>query len=325
MTARPKAVFALCLSMSLLALSGCEREIEAETAASDEESADLLVVRVGLDAEQQRKLGLSVAPLAAAAYEERIDGQGIVLDAQPVIELMANWEAAEAAARQSRAARERASALFDADAAGSREALEAAERQAAADGAALDVAQAGAIVAYGNSAPWLDASQRTRSLAELRDGNAVLVRANFPGRRLSELPPELVLRPLGAGSDDEQQAVTELWFGPADPNVPGSVLLAYVQPAGRLVTGARLGATLATGSTLEGVVVPASAVVIAGGSAWCYRVLEDDVFLRTAVDLTRPLAGGYFQASDFAAGDEIVVAGAGLLLAHELSGTEEED
>lgn len=325
MTDRRRIRFTCAPSVLLLVISGCGGEIEMEAVMPAEESVDLLVVRVDLEAEQQERLGLSVARLEAGIYEERIEGQGIVLDAQPVVEVMANWTAAEAAARQSVSARDRAAALFGADAAGSREALEAAERQAAADSAALDIARARAMVAYGNAAPWLDRSQRAASVAALRDGMAVLVRASFPGRRFSDVPAELTLRSLGARREVAPRTVTQLWFGPADPGVPGSVLLAYVSPAGDLVAGVRVGATLATGEALDGVIVPASAVVVAGGSAWCYRVLGENAFLRTAVSIDRPLADGYFQQSGFTAGDEVVVSGAGLLLAHELSGTEEED
>lgn len=326
MTARPGLRAVFVASLVALAATACDRAGETDSAdaaaAAGTEPVDQLLVRVSLDAEDRERLGLAVAPLAAATYAERLQGQALVLDAQPVVELLASWTAAEAAARQSRAARERAAALFDADAAGSREALEAAERQAAADTAALEVARARATVAYGNAAPWLEAARRAASLTALRDGTAALVRASFPGRGLSELPDAIGLRPLGAAGTGEARAVTELWFGPADPNVPGSVLLAWVSPAQGLVAGARLAATIATGAERAGVVVPASAVVLAGGSAWCYRAVEAGAFQRTAVDLGRPLGGGYFQDAGFTAGDEVVVAGAGLLLAHELTGVE---
>jgi hypothetical protein len=329
MTERHSLGVAVVLSLAALALAGCqggsEDKTQAGSAAPGAESADALLVRVSLDAEDRDRIGLAVALLEAGMYQERIEGQAVVLDAQLAVELMANWTAAEAAARQSRAARNRAAALFDADAAGSREALESAERQAATDSAALEIARAKATIAYGNTAPWLDASRRAASLAALRDGTAVLVRASFPGEKLSEAPAELVLQGLGSRRDDQRIVVADPWFGPADPSVPGSVLLAWVSPAEGLVAGARLAATLADGDELGGVVVPASAVVLAGGSAWCYRVVEDDAFQRTAVDLGRPLGDGYFQASGFSPGDDVVVAGAGLLLAHELTGAEAED
>jgi len=61
--------------------------------------------------------------------------------------------------------------------------------------------------------------------------------------------------------------------------------------------------------------VPLSAVVLAGGEPWCYVQTPDDVFVRRRVDLGRPLPQGYFQAQGFTAGERVVVAGAGLLLA----------
>ena len=71
--------------------------------------------------------------------------------------------------------------------------------------------------------------------------------------------------------------------------------------------------------------VPASAVVLAGGEAWCYVAEADDVLARRRVDLGRPLPQGYFQPSGFMPGEHVVVAGAGLLLAREIGGGAEPD
>jgi hypothetical protein len=70
----------------------------------------------------------------------------------------------------------------------------------------------------------------------------------------------------------------------------------------------------------QGVVVPVSAVVFAGGAAWCFLADGNDLFRRAAVDLGRPIGEGYFQSSEFEAEDTVVIAGAGLLLAREMSG-----
>jgi hypothetical protein len=91
-----------------------------------------------------------------------------------------------------------------------------------------------------------------------------------------------------------------------------------------LSTGERLAVRVASGAPLSGTVVPTSAIVLSGGEAWCY-VRGDDGFTRRRVDLSRPVAQGYFQQQAFTVGEPVVVAGAGLLLARETGGGAEED
>jgi len=309
-----------------LMLPACELDTPAEGPGEEPPETAPVMLEVGLDEEEQERLGLRMEPLVQIEYEERIDGPGVVLDAEPIVQMLAERAAAEAAARQSRAASERAAALFGSDAAVSREVLEAAERQTAADEAALDVARARALVAYGAAAPWLEPARRARATTALTNGSAVVVRASFPGGfPESGAPDELTLRRVGEGGLSPSWRSSEVWTGPADPAVPGPSLLAYVEPAQGLVSGARVVASFGAGMPLHGVRVPSPAVVFAGGAAWCYVATDDDTFVRTEVDISRPVDDGYFQARGFTAGAPVVVAGAGLLLASELGGAEEED
>ena len=91
-----------------------------------------------------------------------------------------------------------------------------------------------------------------------------------------------------------------------------------------LSSGERLAARVASGASLDGTVVPASAIVLSGGEAWAYLESDGD-FTRRRVDLSRSADEGYFQQQGFTAGEAVVVAGAGLLLARETGGGAEED
>ena len=102
------------------------------------------------------------------------------------------------------------------------------------------------------------------------------------------------------------------------------MLALLAAPAG-LSYGERLIASVPTGASLAGSAVPASAVVLAGGEAWCYVQESGEALARRRVDLGRPLPEGYFQESGFKAGERVVVAGAGLLLAREIGGGAEGD
>lgn len=311
---------------SLLLLGACGIEAESDDADAEAGAGTATALEIELDAAEQARLGIALEPLGAAVFEERVEGPALVLDAQPIIEMLAGRIAAEAAARQSQAASERAAALFGSDTAVSREVLETAQRQAAVDDAALNVARAQALVSYGSGAPWFDTARRAHLVAALTAGDGVVVRASFTGGLpRGAQPAALAFRPIGATAAARAWSSADVWVGPADPAVPGRALFAYVEPADGLVSGARLVASYGAGEPLDGVRVPAGAVVFAGGSAWCYVAADEGVFVRTAVDLRRPLPDGYFQASGFTAGSPVVVAGAGLLLAAELGGAAEED
>jgi len=321
---------ALIAAACALLLAGCDSRSRSMPDAADAGEAGAGEAEAGslgvsLDVEQQARLGVSIARLEAAEFEQRVEGAGTVLEVQPIVEAMASLITAEAAVEQSSAARERAASLFGADAAVSREVLESAVRQAASDQAALDVARARAAVAFGIAAPWLDASRRADILGSLTDGRSAVVRTGFPGGLPAGLPAGISFRRIGASATEATWQAADVWDGPADPAVPGPALMAYVESAAGLVPGTRVTGFFGTGARQSGVVVPTSAVVFAGGAAWCYLADGEGVFLRAAVDLGRPLGGGYFQPTGFDAGDAVVVAGAGLLLAREMSGAEEED
>jgi hypothetical protein len=236
---------------------------------------------------------------------------------------MADLGKAEADARTSEAALKRARELFKIDTAISAETLEAAERQAAGDDAQLRVARARARLSFG-AAPWLGATRREALLAGLSTGSVLVVSASFPAGLPDGQPAALALRRAGAPQGETWNSA-ELWVGPADPSVPGPTLLALLAEARGLSYGERLLASVATGEPLAGAAVPASAVVLSGGEAWCFVQTSDEAFVRRRVDLGRPLSQGYFQAQGFAAGERVVVAGAGLLLAREVGGGAEED
>jgi len=309
----------VCALASLL--FGCG---ETPPPALDSGAAAQAEVGVTLDAEEQAKLGIVVAGLEAATDVPSIDGTARVVDARTILATMGRLASAEAAVAASRSALERAQALFAVDTAVSAETLEGARRQAAGDAAELTIARAEATLSFGTDAPWLDPRRREPLLSALSAGTTVVVGAVFPSGLGEATPSAIELHRLGGTAEPQTFRAAQVWPGPADPSVPGTALFALLAEAPLPVPGERLVARLATGLPVQGVVVPQSALVLAGGEAWCY-VRSGDTFERALMDLGRPTATGYFQASRFAVGQEIVIAGAGLLLAHETGGVLEED
>ena len=304
-----------------IAIAGCRGGADKPHAESGDEAKPAL--GVALNEEERGKLGVELGDVATATFQPTLDGPARIIDAQTVVAAMADLDKATAEARTSEVALKRARDLYRADKTVSAETLEAAERQAAADQAQLAVARAHAGLEFG-AAPWLAAERRDALLTSLARGETLLVSAAFPSGLPAVRPANLALRRIGT-EIGEFWITTEIWTGPSDPNVPGPTMLGLLSTPQGLSYGERLIASVATGAEVSGTVVPASAVVLAGGEAWCYVAEADDVLARRRVDLGRPVPQGYFQPSGFMPGEHVVVAGAGLLLAREIGGGAEPD
>ncbi|HEX5048065.1 MAG TPA: hypothetical protein VFX89_13185 [Gammaproteobacteria bacterium] len=314
----PRAVARSAALAAWLALAAaCGREAP-EAAAGAEQHADG-ALNVTIDAGEQGKLGIETAELEPGTYQAAIEGTARVVDAREVVDSMAALGEAEAHVRTSRAALDRARKLFALDTAVSADTLEQAERQAAQDDAALRSARARATLGFGAAAPWLVAERREPLLAALTAGTTLLASASFPGGLGGADLASLELRRVDSQAT-ERWAAAVSWVGPADPNVPGPTVLALLPAPRGLSAGERLIASVAAGGKADGVVVPRSAVVLAGGEAWGYVATGADEFARRRVDVARPVARGYFQAAGFEPRERVVVAGAGLLLAREAGG-----
>jgi len=306
-------------ALILIALGGCGRDAATPKAAAEDEAKP--AIGVALDEEERTKLGVELGEIRAATFQPSLDGPARIVDAEIVVAAMAELDKASAEARTSDVALKRARDLYRADKTVSAETLEAAERQAAADQAQLAVARAHASLAFG-AAPWHSAEHREPLLAALSSGATLLVSASFPSGLPAARPDALGLRRVGGGA--ERWTASEVWIGPSDPSVPGPTVLALLSAPATLSSGERLIASVATGAPLDGTAVPASALVLAGGEAWCYVQEGGEALARRRVDLSRPLPDGYFQESGFKPGERVVVGGAGLLLAREIGGAEAE-
>jgi hypothetical protein len=79
------------------------------------------------------------------------------------------------------------------------------------------------------------------------------------------------------------------------------------------------------GPSQPGVLVPAAAVVISDGKYWCYVEQKPRIYVRREIATDRPFDAGYFVTQGIAAGDKVVTAAAGLLLAREMNPSTEAD
>ncbi len=309
--------FTTCLAASLLLLlAACSRNIEpAAVAASETETEAESEQGLTLDKDQREKIGLATSTVAESSFLGELPGFGVVLGHEAIAVASAEVATAQAAVRQSRAALARAQGLAGTPGALPAETAENAERQAAADATALTLAERRLTALLGQGAPVN--ADGAAVLSELATGQVKLVRATFPlGELLDSLPKRLRLARLDASGGARNWTGTVIWDAPADTAVPGRSFFTLLR-ASDVGEGERLQVWASTGATNKGATVPASAVVQSNSAYWCYIEESEGSFMRIEVDTSRPVPGGYFVSEGVAAGDAVVTAGAGLLLARE--------
>jgi hypothetical protein len=268
-----------------------------------------------LKAEEVKSLGLTIQPAVPAQFTGRITGYGVVTALDTIAQADSEFLTAQAAAAQSAAAAARARSLSTGEeAAISREQLEVAESKAAADAAALALAQRKTEAAFGLNSPWHDASDRRAVMQRLAAGRAVLVRVTFPAIG-GPSPKRVDISRMGA--DRKSWTAHTIWDAPADVTVPGRSFYVLVEGSD-LAQNERVIAAIPTGTSLAGAKISSRALVYGESEAWVYLQTAANTFQRTKVDIGRPLDDGYF-VDNVKPGDKVVVDGAGLLMAREIN------
>jgi hypothetical protein len=290
-------------------------ETEAATPATDESA-------VALTEEQIEKIGIKVAPAKSLAHTPEVLGFGVVISHDALAQAVSEVTTEKAAVNQSRAALARVKRLEGTPGAFGTEAQETAERQALIDAAALTLAQQKLSVALGENSAWQGTSGEG-NLNELASGRVKLVRVTFPlGALRGATPRSLRLARLDPNSPTDSWTTSKVWDAPADANVPGHSFFALLK-AGNIGEGEHLQVWAPSGTPLNGVLVPESAVIVSEGKYWCYVQVQTGKFARKLIDTSRPMADGYFVTDNIAADDSIVISSAGLLLARETNSSTE--
>ncbi len=335
----------------ILVLAGaCLRSTEeAKDKKDSRDLKDTLEVKaegVLLTAADRERLGIATAELRAAEWQGRTEGFATVISVAALGEVDSDLAAARAAAVASHATLARAEALYADQVSVSLATVEAARRQSAADEAQVQRLERRLALEWGPGAggsPFAHEGSRRAWLDRLASGSAALARVQFPlGTVVLSRTPTLHLENLTAPG--AAPAVRAVWPAPEDPALPGPAFFALIAGRAPPQIGERLRASADTSHAQRGVLIPESAVVLFSGGAWCF--VERTTAGKTSRFVRRPVAlveggdtgdranspaGGYFAATGFAAGEKVVVLGAGLLLAQEVGAaagpgaTEEDD
>ncbi|AGG89162.1 MULTISPECIES: multidrug transporter [Pseudomonadota] len=282
---------------------------------------------VTLDTADQKQSGIVVVAQQAMAHRPMLQTFGTVLDVADLIALRnANVAAqtqvdkAEAALQASHAEYQRLQSLHRDERNISDKVLQAAAAVWHADQAAWRAAQAALTAAQQTaSQQWGDV------LAKAADANMplftrlvtrqqVLVQVVLPATTALAQPPAQA-RVQSVNGDFH--AATLISPAPrTDPRLQGASFF-YAVSAEGLLPGMAVTAYLPSGTSLQGTMIPGSAVVWWQGRSWIYSRNQPDRFVRHALPVDNPVDGGWFVAQGFARGEPIVATGAQLLLSEE--------
>jgi hypothetical protein len=199
--------------------------------------------------------------------------------------------------------------------------LQAAEATFRADQAGLTAAQSQvhtlAVTAQLNWGPTLSQALLTATplLSRLTTRKDVLLQVTLRPQQAVTQPP------TGAWVELDDGSRSPLVFVSAatktDPRIQGESFFFTAPATTGLLPGMSVVAFVPTTHTVEGAVVPPSAVVRAHGGAWAYFRTGPNTFARRAVptDLSAP-AGGYLMPGQ-ADNVEVVIQGAQMLFSEE--------
>ena len=273
-------------------------------------------VEITLQADTQKRLGLKSAPPAPITLSRELPAFGRVLDPASLISATAEIAEARRALLASTKELERLRTLAKEQNTSTRS-VEVAEAAVSRDQIALENAQWKLVSTWGQTiAGQTNLPTLVKALAAKE---IALVRLDLPAGQAAWLPPAARLFTL---AEEDKPILAQCW-GRA-PDVDGQaqgvsfLFLVMPDPAGLRPGQAVRGYLAQPGPPWEGVSLPVSAIIRAGGKAWVYVQSTETLFRRQEVALDHAVAEGWLVTRGLSPKDRLVVTGAQLLYSEEL-------
>ncbi len=301
-----------------------EQPVEAPVRVATKNGAPVIT----LDSETQERNGIEAEALPATPYQEQVRAYGMVVDVARLTALSNNYATAktqvltaQAKLAMSKPAFERAKRLYEDQQAVSQAQVQSAQAAFVTDQAGLAAAEAQvrtlAATAYQEWGSVLGKSlvEDSPIIARLIERQDFLVQITLPPGVSLAAPPATAAMAMGKGA---RTVIT--FVSPAtrmDPKIQGLSFF-YTAPAeSGVLPGMNVLAFLPTGTSVDGVAIPASAIVWWQDRAWVYRRTGPDTFTRDEIATDLPAAGGGYIVKEMPPDAEIVTSGAQLLLSEE--------
>ncbi|CAG0970197.1 hypothetical protein MTYP_01217 [Methylophilaceae bacterium] len=307
-------------------------ESEEEIETPNRVTTDKGITIVTLPPEAQLQSGIQTSRLASSDYRNALSTYGTVVNIDSLIDQRSRYLTAKAEASIARASLANTQQEFNRLSLLNQDNRNVSDR-AVANAEALLKADEARVNAAENIARNLRDSIRqqwgevlaaeatrqpeTQAFARILQYRDVLIQATLPfdsptpqaGNKISVIPAGARGQPIQAQ------------FISASPQIDATVqgkTYYYLAPAEALRVGMRVSIKMpGNEKSVQGVVVPNSAVVWYGGKAWAYRKEDEEKFVRLSVSTDRETDAGWFNSAGLSNGDEVVTTGAQLLLSEE--------
>ena len=302
-----------------------ERPVEAPARVSNVDGAPTIT----LDAATSQASGIEVVSLRRSVQDGERRAYGTVLDLQSLTDLSnsysigrAQLQTARAKLRASRSAFERGETLYKTSkliSTSDYQTLEAAFRVDEATVAAADSqVRADAATAMQTWGAVLGRAIADQSplLARLTGREDVLLQVTLPGGEANAQPSVAAFVQAENGSRIPLKFVSIATR--TDPSIQGTNLFYRATANGALLPGTKVLVLLPSGNSIQGMLVPASAIVWWQGRAWVYLRRTAGAFTREEIATDHPAADGAYLVSTLPDPADIVSQGAQLLLSEEL-------
>jgi len=283
---------------------------------------------ITLDDRTRQSSGIETTSLMSAPHQQQVRAYAMVLDVARLTDLSNNYENAKAQLQTvqaklaaSKAASERAQSLYKANAAVSLAVVQAAEAAFLADQAALGSAEshlrALSATVYQEWGSVLGKSLIDRSpmITRLIERQDFLLQVTLPPGVIIPKAPE-----TGAIQTGPAARADIMFISPAtrtDPKIQGVSFFYVARAESEVLPGMNVLAFLPTGKRVDGITVPASAIVWWQDKAWAYRRIDRERFARADIATDLPAPGGGYVVEGLPDAVEIVTRGAQLLLSEE--------
>ena len=297
--------------------------------ADNPQAATTSAGTVVISPEQMTMSGIAVQALPITGFQPQTSAYASVLDPGPLLQLRGQLRSAQLqtdAARAQAAASEREyrrlALLNSQDHTVSDKVTEAARATRDADRAHLQAAQASLLAARDTArSRWGDVltgwalAARSPQLDALNSGQQALLSVALPQGEAAGTPPPTIH--IGLPGSRGAQIIARL-ISPsplADPVIQSPAYF-YQAPRAGLPIGMRIEALLPAGQSVDGVVIPNSAVVWYANRPWVYVQSDNTHFTRREIAVDTPAPGGWFVAQ-WHGGERVAVKGAALLFSQE--------
>lgn len=305
--------------------SGREPAIKSRQRVMDASKGSMTVV---VTIQAQKLAGIETVDLKATTHQETVRGYGSVLGLEKLSRLRENYaktraavETTSAQLRYTRENYDRLRLLYSEGRDTSKKDVQEAEAGWKAGKAALEAARS-ALQAQQTSirqqwgsvlGDWLQ--QASSSFERLMQQEILLVRIAVSPQMPISIPPATAVIETPWGESVTASLVS---FAPeTDPRIQGLAFFYTTDSSAGLLPGMNVSGYLPVGGKLEGVILPASAVVWWQGLPWVYIQTGHDRFTRRLVHGYLPVPGGLFVRQSFVPGERVAFAGAQLLLSKE--------